>query len=157
MNTIRIVPQPDNIVIGQNTFDEKDVIESTYQHRDEVRGAFMSLLYLGEKKIADHDHTKLEKSDVFTRALQTNFQPDAETSENWKEYHYQNERHHLDKVVPEDVDLLDVMEMLCDCVVAAKSRTGKISEPIEIPADVLLRAVENTVDLLDRWSIVVKK
>lgn len=49
--------------------------------------------------------------------------------------------------VREDVDLVDVIECVVDCVMAGLARSGK-TRPIEIPADVLLKAVQNTANKL---------
>ena len=68
----------------------------------------------------------------------------------WSHQHYDiNERHHLAKNAPEDVNMFDVMEMLCDCAVAGKARSDEsgIYTPT-IADEVLQRAFKNTFDLL---------
>ena len=45
------------------------------------------------------------------------------------------------------MDLLDVLEMIADCVVAGMARNGTVY-PVKIPIDVLARAFDNTVKLL---------
>ena len=49
--------------------------------------------------------------------------------------------------MPQDVNLIDVLDMIADCVMAGMARSGSVY-PLEIPLDVLRRAFDNTVDLL---------
>lgn len=66
--------------------------------------------------------------------------------------HIKNERHHLLSRCPEDVNLIDVMEMITDCVCAGMSRSGEV-RPIEIDNVILEKALENTVDLIKSMAI----
>lgn len=72
----------------------------------------------------------------------------------WAKFHYSNERHHLLRNVPEDVNLIDVMEMIIDCVCAGMARSGEV-RPLEIDESILTTAMENTV-LLVKNMIEVK-
>ena len=69
------------------------------------------------------------------------------TDGEWSKFHYHNERHHLNRNVQEDVNLIDVIEMICDCVCAGMARSGEVRE-ILIDDEVLQLAVKNTVSLL---------
>ena len=72
----------------------------------------------------------------------------------WSRLHYEElERHHLNRHCPEDVNLIDVIEMLCDCVVAGKARSGDVYD-ITISDTVLQNAVKNTVELLKSHVVV---
>lgn len=66
-------------------------------------------------------------------------------------------RHHLLQPdgVPTDVNLIDVLDMIVDCVMAGMSRTGTVY-PLTITDEVLRTAFSNTVDLLKN-KIVVEK
>ena len=66
----------------------------------------------------------------------------------WYKLHCDNERHHLLKHCPDDVNLIDVLEMICDCVCAGMARSGCVRD-LEIDAEILDRAVRNTVTLLE--------
>ena len=66
----------------------------------------------------------------------------------WCKFHYDNERHHLLRRCPDDVNLIDVLEMICDCVCAGMARSGYVRD-LEINAEILDRAVRNTVTLLE--------
>ena len=57
------------------------------------------------------------------------------------------ERHHLNDNVPEDVNLIDVLEMVIDCTVAGLARSGEVYN-ITIPNDVLIKAIDNTKNLI---------
>ena len=62
----------------------------------------------------------------------------------WYKLHVNAERHHLNDRVPEDVDLIDVVERLVDCVSAGMARSGSVYD-VTVPDDVLQKAVANTV------------
>lgn len=62
----------------------------------------------------------------------------------WLKYHYSAERHHLSTSVPDDVDLFDVIEMICDCVSAGLARSGEV-RLLEIDESILSKAMQNTV------------
>ena len=63
-----------------------------------------------------------------------------------KERHM-TERHHLNDRVPEDVNLLDVLEMVIDCTCAGLARSGNVY-PITIPQEVIEQAIENTKQMI---------
>ncbi len=71
----------------------------------------------------------------------------------WAKFHYENERHHLLRRVPEDVNLVDVIEMLADCVCAGLARSGSVRD-LEISTDILEKAVENTVIMMKNAAVV---
>lgn len=73
----------------------------------------------------------------------------------WAKLHYERERHHLDKVCPDDVDLIDVIEMICDCVCAGLARSGEVRS-VEITSTILMKAVANTVERLARQIEIVE-
>ena len=64
----------------------------------------------------------------------------------WNKDHYALERHHLLRRCPDDVNLIDVLEMICDCVCAGMARSGEVRD-LEISEDILLKAVKNTVEM----------
>jgi hypothetical protein len=55
--------------------------------------------------------------------------------------------------VPEDVNLIDVLDMITDCVMAGMGRTGTVY-PLNIPPEVLMKAFQNTVELLKSQIVV---
>ena len=58
-----------------------------------------------------------------------------------------------EKRCPSDVNLIDVIEMLIDCVCAGKARTGVVY-PINISSEILQKAVKNTVEVLKENVVV---
>ena len=92
-----------------------------------------------------HDITKVTREHEFWRDFSNKMEnPALEfTDMPWYKMHVAAERHHLSNNVPDDVDLIDVMEMICDVVAASLARSGQ--EPmISFDADLLNRAAENT-------------
>ena len=98
----------------------------------------------------DHDFTKTSEPyrSLFYRELCAKIEGkiDSFTDGEWYPMHCQMERHHLNDYCPSDVNLIDVIEMICDCVCAGMARSGKVY-PIEIPSDILQKAVANTVQM----------
>ena len=97
-----------------------------------------------------HDDDKLNDIDGFHRDFQTGF----ERTE-WWDNHRKITRHHLtsDDGVPEDVNLIDVLEMIVDGAMAGMARSGSVYPPT-ISTNVLLRAVKNTFELLVSQIVV---
>lgn len=71
----------------------------------------------------------------------------------WYQLHVNTERHHLLSRCPEDVNLLDVIEMIVDCVCAGKTRSGEVRN-LEISTDILEKALKNTEKLVDDMTVV---
>lgn len=103
-----------------------------------------------------HDYTKKSEEKLFygdfieTMAGGLDF-----VSGDWYQFHVNTERHHLFSRCPDDVNLLDVIEMIVDCVCAGKTRSGEIRE-LEISTDILEKALKNTVKLVDDMTYVVE-
>ena len=120
-------------------------------HREDVKNLIARFAEMLKKWTNDHDWTKRDEPyrSMFYRDLcatlegRMNFM-DGE----WAHLHYyEKERHHLKQHCPDDVNLFDVIEMLCDCVAAGMARSGDVYD-VDIPAEVLTKAVANTVELL---------
>lgn len=123
----------------------KKVLEqSSRQHIQDVkRGLFFfaELLMLAANR---HDYTKITDIDQFYADFKTGFK---ETS--WWEMHQKKERHHLSnpEYVQSNVDLLDILEMITDGVMAGIARSGEYRKE-EVPDALLRKAFDNTVNLL---------
>jgi len=105
------------------------------------------LTEIGQK----HDYTKIEKFPDFRAALQAG---DIKNSE-WYKYHISEERHHLVAKSTKDVNLLDILEYLTDCVMAGYARSGEVYD-LELSSNLLQRAFKNTVEMLKN-QIVIKE
>jgi hypothetical protein len=120
------------------------LLRSSVQHIGDVRKALgffvVSLIAAADR----HDYDKLTEIDHFHADFVTGFK---ETG--WWDQHRKLNRHHLLQAdgVPDDVNLIDVLDMIADCVMAGMARTGTVY-PLEISPDVLQRAFDNTVTLL---------
>ena len=149
---IEIKPSPtaDTRTCDYATVSRETLLESSRQHIADVsRGiAFFSGLLV--EAAARHDFDKLADIDGFHADFVTGF---AQTG--WWERHRTLNRHHLltPDGVPQDVNLIDVLDMIADCVMAGMARSGDVY-PLEISDEVLRRAFANTVDLLKTQVVV---
>lgn len=95
-----------------------------------------------------HDYTKKSDEELFYNNFLSTMNNGTDfVADEWYQMHVNKERHHLLSRCPEDVNLIDVMEMIVDCVCAGLARSGEVRE-LEISSDILERAVKNTVDLI---------
>lgn len=133
----------------------KDVLlASSIQHIGDVRkglGFFESIL---RRAAVVHDFDKITDIDGFHADFLTGF---AKGNTGWWERHRGLNRHHLTNSdgVPDDVNLIDVLDFIADCVMAGKARTGTVY-PLELPDALLKEAFLNTVALLTREVVVEK-
>jgi len=129
---------------------KQTLLASSVQHIGDVQQA----LQFFTNKIAEeqrvHDFDKITDIDGFHRDFVTGFKQTT-----WWEAHRQLNRHHLAMPdgVRDDVNLIDVLAFIADCVMAGMARTGEVY-PLELPADLLARAFENTVTLLKSEVVV---
>lgn len=94
----------------------------------------------------NHDHTKIEYIDEFYNDFITRKEDGEFKKLDWWNRHL-TERHHLNDSVPNDVNLIDVIEMVVDCCMAGMARSGYIYD-IEIDEQVLKDAVKNTQKMI---------
>ena len=123
---------------------KETLLQSSMQHIGDVQ---LGIAFLADKLLAQaqvHDADKLSDIDGFHRDFLTGF----EVTE-WWDRHRKLNRHHLlnEDGVPDDVNLIDVLDMIADCVMAGMARSGSVYA-LNIPTEVLTRAFENTVELL---------
>lgn len=152
MIKIRKSATADTRTCDVSTVSKETLILSSQQHIDDVRKAvdfFIGCLWRAGRS---HDHTKLSDIDGFYKDFKTGFEV-----QDWYEMHKRAERHHIDKPegVRDDVNLIDVLEHIADCVMAGMGRAGSVY-PMNVSAEVLLRAVQNTADLLKSQIEVVE-
>lgn len=93
-----------------------------------------------------HDYDKLTAIDSFYRDFATGF-----NETDWWDNHRKIHRHHLAQSdgIPQDVNLIDLLEYISDCVMAGMARQGVVYD-IEAPDELLRSAFKNTVSLLLR-------
>lgn len=136
---------------------KKEFRKANYMHREDV----FYVLKMLSKEIKDrgytHDYTKVTKEREFYRDFLSTMNEGTNFVESeWYQYHINTERHHLLSCCPDDVNLIDVLEMIADCVCAGLTRSGEIRD-LEIDDDILRRAVQNTVKMIADQIEVVEK
>ncbi len=105
----------------------------------------------------DHDYTKRSYEPEFYADFCKVLDGSTEnfTDMEWYQTHIREERHHINSRCPDDVDLIDIIEHIVDCCCAGKTRSGYIS-PVVIDPEILQKAVENTVKLIDNNTRIVE-
>lgn len=129
---------------------KETLLASSLQHIQDVQAA-MGFFGIALCEQADrHDLDKISDIDGFHRDFVTGF---AQTE--WWDAHRKLNRHHLmqEDGVPADVNLIDVLDMIADCVMAGMARSGSVY-PLELPTEVLVKAFQNTVELLKSKVVV---
>lgn len=117
-------------------------------HREDVRRVMSFLAYRTNRTGLKHDHTKKSDEELFYNDFLSTMNSGADfTKGEWYQMHINSERHHLFSRCPDDVNLIDVLEMIADCVCAGMARSGYVRD-LEISSDILERAVKNTVELI---------
>lgn len=142
-------PNADSRTADPNA-DKADLLKSTKSHIDDVSDGLVFIEELIKDREGVHDHTKIENMDDFYAALKS--EKIKETI--WYQKHITEERHHLKSHVPEDVNLIDVIEHIVDCTMAGLARSGTVYD-VDPPPEVLQLAVQNTVELLKKNTTVV--
>lgn len=136
-----------------------DFHSANYDHVEDVKK--LARFFSGElvNRVQKHDWTKLDEPyrSMFYRDLCAVMEGRMDFFDGeWSRLHYNElERHHLNRHCPDDVNMFDVIEMICDCVAAGMARSGEIYD-IDIPTDILTKAVKNTVELLKKHIEVVE-
>lgn len=123
---------------------------SSVQHIGDVRVALGFFAQLLHRAAAVHDTDKLTDLDGFHADFVTGF-----AASSWWERHRTLNRHHLnmDDGIPDDVNLIDVLDYIADCVMAGMARSGSVYAS-QLPPELLERAFQNTVTLLKEAVVV---
>lgn len=137
-------PTADTRTCDVATVDKQTLLDSSRQH---IRDVGKALAFFSSKLIeaaTEHDYDKLTEIDWFHSDFKTKFQQTG-----WWDNHRKIHRHHLGQEdgVPKNVNLVDVLEYIADCIMAGMARSGEIYE-IKAPDSLLRDAFNNTVDLL---------
>lgn len=127
------------------------LLVSSLQHISDVQAGLAFFAGVLLRAAGRHDYDKISDIDGFHRDFVTGF-----TQTGWWDEHRKLNRHHLLQAdgVPDDVNLIDVLDMIADCVMAGMARAGSVY-PLNIELDVLMRAFQNTVEML-KSQVVVK-
>lgn len=141
---------------GQPTLCE--VEEATNIHQYEVKRVMEYVAEEIKKRGEIHDWTKSENFNEEYGYLVTNDISDEEfLASDWWWKHITLERHHCKEYAHLDINLIDIIEMICDRVTAEKGRTGNVNmNYLDLNPLVLVRAYYNTIKLLDDKTELVE-
>lgn len=130
----------------------EQLLEASIAHIGDVQQALGLFAGLVMEAANNHDPDKISDIDGFHDDFITGF-----TQTRWWDRHRKLNRHHLTEAdgVPEDVNLIDVLDFIADCVMAGMARSGTV-RPLTIDPEVLQRAFVNTAKLLETQVEVVK-
>lgn len=149
---------PKSATADTRTCDFKNVSKETLrassqQHIQDIQSGMIFLCNMLAKAGAAHDLDKLTELDHFHTDFVTGFEQTG-----WWDNHRKVNRHHLQQAdgVPADVNLIDVLDMIVDCVMAGMARSGSVYA-VKIDPSVLQKAFDNTVELMKSEVIVEAK
>lgn len=129
--------------------------EANDMHIEDVKAVMYELSRIIDKTGENHDCTKKSQERMFYRNFLSTMNEGTDFVNNeWYQLHIKAERHHLLSNCPDDVNLIDVLEMISDCVCAGMARSGEIRD-LEIDSDILNRAVQNTAKMIKEMIKVV--
>lgn len=128
------------------------LLASSRQHIGDVVKALAFFSGRITEAAGEHDYDKLTTIDWFHSDFITGFKQTG-----WWDNHRHIHRHHLDKDdgVPPDVNLLDVLEHIADCVMAGMARSGSVYE-LKLSDELLQRAFKNTTELLKKQVAIIE-
>ena len=107
-------------------------------------------------KVSYHDFTKVQEpfKTMFYNAVYEKIKNGASFDDSeWAITHYQTERHHLNKHIPDDVDLLDVIEYVVDSIVSNVEQLG-IKGNVTISNIDLMTALQNTINKISNMIFI---
>jgi hypothetical protein len=127
------------------------LLASSKQHIGDVRRALDFFMARVCEAGQNHDPDKITDIDGFHADFVTGFKQTA-----WWDRHRPLNRHHLMQAdgIPADVNLIDVLDFIADCVMAGMARSGSVY-PLNLPPELLERAFQNTVEMLKSEIVVV--
>ena len=148
MNKVK-VHQTSNLEEGYES--RIKLYEDVLQHQRDVYNVLLELSYNLRENGSKHDWSKIYyfndfAEDVLERQTNNDFK-----NRRWYKLHTSLERHHINSSVPENVNLLDVLEMIVDCIVSGKTRSddGVDFKFLELDETLLTEAYWNTVTLIN--------
>lgn len=136
---------------ADDKLSKETLYEATEMHRGDVNEIMDFVAEMIIDRGADHDYTKSIYFDEFAEEVLKPHTDEEFKNAHWYQNHIFEERHHLNANCPLDVNLIDVIEMICDCIAAGKGRAGRTTPAFMKLKDptILERAYWNTVKMLD--------
>lgn len=125
---------------------KETLLESSRHHIGDVGKGLAFFAGKLTEAAAVHDYDKLTAIDWFHGDFVTGFEKTG-----WWDNHRHIHRHHLAQAdgVPDDVNLIDVLEFVADCVMAGMARSGSVYE-LTLPDELLRKALSNTAEMLKK-------
>lgn len=155
MIQIRKSPTADSRTCDVTIVSKEQLLESSRQHIHDVWRGLTFFMDQLARAGAIHDEDKITDIDGFYSNFINSFTP---PHTDWWDRHKLLNRHHLspqDGVVPDDVNLIDVLDYITDCTMAGMARSGSV-RPLTISPEVLMRAFWNTAKLLEKEVEVIE-
>ena len=123
--------------------------EATDWHRSDVRKVMVCIADMIKEAGKNHGWTKTGEYEIqFFRDFKAALEGKQEFIDGtWWPMHVTIEKHHLLSYCPDDVNIIDVLEMIVDCTLAGLTRSGTV-RPVEIDSEILKKAVDNMVELI---------
>jgi hypothetical protein len=135
------------------TVTKARLLARSRQHIRDVRRALQFFSCEIHAAILAHDADKVSDIDGFHADYLTGLEQTE-----WRQRHRTLNRHHLMDAggVPDDVNLVDVLDFIADCVTSGMASGGTV-HPLHLPPDVLERAFQNTLELLKGAVVVTER
>jgi hypothetical protein len=144
MIEIRKSPTADTRTCDWSKVTKEQLLQASQQHIEDVSQGMQFFMRKLQVAAVCHDNDKVFDITGFHQDFATGFKQTA-----WWDNHRKISRHHLNVAdgVPADVNLVDVIEHIVDCVMAGMARSGSVYD-LKLPDELLQAAVRNTVELL---------
>jgi hypothetical protein len=157
MIKIKKDPNADSRSVEEGYHISKESLKkATDGHIKDVREGMKFFSDMILKAGESHDHTKIKYFHDFSELVSNGIKNADFKSSQWYKKHITEERHHLKAHVPEDINLIDIIEYITDCTMAGKSRSGTIY-PMNLNKDILTLAFNNTAELLKKNVKVINE
>lgn len=128
----------------------KEFQKANDMHIQDVKNVMNEIAYKIMHNGNKHDYTKKSFEKGFFNCFKDTLEYDDNFIESpWYQLHIDREKHHPLSKCHADITLLDIIEMVADCVCAGKSRTGEVRD-LEISDEILKLALKNTVKEIDK-------
>ena len=152
MIKIKKSPTADTRTCDFTNVSKETLLASSEMHIRDIAKAMHFFSTLLAMQAEFHDHDKITGIEHFHADFITGFK---ETG--WWDNHRKVNRHHLlqEDGIRDDVNLIDVLDFIVDCVMAGMARSGSVY-PLELSNELLQRAFQNTIELL-KTNVEVEK
>lgn len=148
--TIKRSPTADTRTCDWTKVSKEQLLASSEQHISDVKQGIDLFRRLLSDAAFNHDWDKLSRIDQFHADFQTGFKQTV-----WWDAHRTLNRHHINVAdgVPTNVNLIDVLEHIADCVMAGMARSGSVYD-LKLSDELLQAAFTNTIALLASRVVV---